>query len=88
MSVPFTNGLMPMCQRNVVLYCETSLCLTDSLSVSCLIRNLYKDYKTLELSCQTQEEIDSWKASFLRAGVYPERNKENDEDEESVSIYF
>ncbi|XP_030853444.1 dynamin-1 isoform X3 [Strongylocentrotus purpuratus] len=45
-------------------------------------RNIYKDHKTLELSCQTSEEVDSWKASFLRAGVYPERNKENDEDDE------
>ena len=47
--------------------------------------NLYRNCKTLELSCQTQEEIDSWKASFLRAGVYPERNKENVDDEDPVS---
>lgn len=37
-------------------------------------RNVYKDYKQLELSCESQEDVDSWKASFLRAGVYPERN--------------
>ncbi|XP_023931417.1 dynamin-1 isoform X2 [Lingula anatina] len=36
-------------------------------------RNVYKDYKQLELSCESVEELDSWKASFLRAGVYPER---------------
>ena len=48
---------------------------------------MYKDYKQLELSTETQEEIDSWKASFLRAGVYPERTKDEGEDE-SVSIYF
>uniref|UniRef100_A0A8C2GPL7 dynamin GTPase n=1 Tax=Cyprinus carpio TaxID=7962 RepID=A0A8C2GPL7_CYPCA len=36
-------------------------------------RNVYKDYRQLELACDTQEEVDSWKASFLRAGVYPER---------------
>lgn len=36
-------------------------------------RNIYKDFKTLELSCESQEEVDSWKASFLRAGVYPEK---------------
>ncbi|PKU36615.1 dynamin-1 [Limosa lapponica baueri] len=35
--------------------------------------NVYKDYRQLELACETQEEVDSWKASFLRAGVYPER---------------
>ncbi|OWK10611.1 DNM1 [Cervus elaphus hippelaphus] len=32
-----------------------------------------EDYRQLELACETQEEVDSWKASFLRAGVYPER---------------
>uniref|UniRef100_A0A8C2ZCX8 Interferon-induced GTP-binding protein Mx n=1 Tax=Cyclopterus lumpus TaxID=8103 RepID=A0A8C2ZCX8_CYCLU len=36
-------------------------------------RNVYKDYRQLELACETQEDIDAWKASFLRAGVYPER---------------
>ncbi|KAG8225579.1 hypothetical protein J437_LFUL002096 [Ladona fulva] len=36
-------------------------------------RNIYKDFKQLELSCETQDEVDSWKASFLRAGVYPEK---------------
>lgn len=34
---------------------------------------MYKDYRQLELACETQEDIDAWKASFLRAGVYPER---------------
>ena len=42
-------------------------------------RNVYKDYKQLELSADTQEDVDSWKASLLRAGVYPERAKEVDE---------
>ena len=40
-------------------------------------RNVYKDYKQLELSCESQEDVDSWKASFLRAGVYPERNADS-----------
>ncbi|XP_012251681.1 dynamin isoform X6 [Athalia rosae] len=39
-------------------------------------RNVYKDYKQLELSCETQDDVDSWKASFLRAGVYPEKATE------------
>ncbi len=39
-------------------------------------RNVYKDFKTLDLSCETQDEVDSWKASFLRAGVYPEKSSE------------
>ncbi|XP_072935064.1 dynamin isoform X6 [Epargyreus clarus] len=51
-------------------------------------RNVYKDYKQLELSCETQDDVDSWKASFLRAGVYPEKNSEasnGDENEGSES---
>uniref|UniRef100_A0A665W8D9 Interferon-induced GTP-binding protein Mx n=1 Tax=Echeneis naucrates TaxID=173247 RepID=A0A665W8D9_ECHNA len=48
-------------------------------------RNVYKDYRQLELASESQEEVDSWKASFLRAGVYPERSvdKEKVEAEES-----
>uniref|UniRef100_A0A1I8FE18 PH domain-containing protein n=1 Tax=Macrostomum lignano TaxID=282301 RepID=A0A1I8FE18_9PLAT len=42
--------------------------------------NTYKDYKTLELAAESADEVDSWKASFLRAGVYPEReSRETDE---------
>ncbi|XP_059197106.1 dynamin 3a isoform X2 [Centropristis striata] len=37
------------------------------------LRNVYKDYKCLELACDSQEELDSWKASLLQAGVYPEK---------------
>ncbi|GBO35882.1 Dynamin-1, partial [Araneus ventricosus] len=48
--------------------------------------NVYKDYKQLELSCESLEEVDSWKASFLRAGVYPERtSSESMNGEESSS---
>lgn len=35
-----------------------------------------QDYKQLELSCENQDDVDSWKASFLRAGVYPEKTSE------------
>ncbi|XP_034002997.1 dynamin 3a isoform X3 [Trematomus bernacchii] len=37
------------------------------------LRNVYKDYKSLELACGSQEQLDSWKASLLQAGVYPEK---------------
>ncbi|NWU00148.1 DYN2 protein, partial [Urocynchramus pylzowi] len=36
-------------------------------------RNVYKDLRQIELACDSQEDVDSWKASFLRAGVYPEK---------------
>ncbi|KAG8194558.1 hypothetical protein JTE90_013303 [Oedothorax gibbosus] len=53
-------------------------------------RNVFKDYKQLELSCESQEEVDSWKASFLRAGVYPERsshqNGDVEENDQSTSL--
>ncbi|XP_056137102.1 dynamin-2-like isoform X3 [Lampris incognitus] len=43
-------------------------------------RNVYKDLRQIELACDTQEDVDSWKASFLRAGVYPEKDQaDNDE---------
>uniref|UniRef100_A0A3P8P9H2 Interferon-induced GTP-binding protein Mx n=1 Tax=Astatotilapia calliptera TaxID=8154 RepID=A0A3P8P9H2_ASTCA len=38
-------------------------------------RNVYKDYRQLELASESQDEVDGWKASFLRAGVYPERSE-------------
>lgn len=45
-------------------------------------RNVYKDWKALELSCESQDDVDSWKASFLRAGVYPEKSSESANGEE------
>ncbi|NP_001232894.1 dynamin-1a [Danio rerio] len=54
-------------------------------------RNVYKDYRQLELACESQEEVDGWKASFLRAGVYPERvveKEKNDAGEENGSDGF
>ncbi|XP_034566373.1 dynamin-1a isoform X2 [Notolabrus celidotus] len=44
-------------------------------------RNVYKDYRQLELACEGQEDVDAWKASFLRAGVYPERVVSEGSDE-------
>lgn len=38
-------------------------------------KNIYKDFKNLELSCESQEEVDSWKASFVRAGVYLDKSQ-------------
>ncbi len=45
-----------------------------------VFRNIYKDYKQLELSAQTLDEVDAWKASFLRAGVYPEKEHVPDDE--------
>ncbi|XP_073697026.1 dynamin-1-like [Garra rufa] len=54
-------------------------------------RNVYKDYRQLELACESQEDVDGWKASFLRAGVYPERvveKEKSDAGEENGSDNF
>ena len=45
----------------------------------CINRNVYKDREQLELSFQSEEDAESWKASFLRAGVYPESETAHDE---------
>ena len=49
-------------------------------------RNVCKDWKSLELSCESQDDVDSWKASFLRAGVYPEKSGGSMNGEGEVSI--
>ncbi|XP_062334467.1 dynamin-1a [Osmerus eperlanus] len=54
-------------------------------------RNVYKDYRQLELACDSQEDVDGWKSSFLRAGVYPEHvmeKEKNDTGEENGSDNF
>lgn len=38
--------------------------------------NVFKDHKTLDLACDTESHMEDWKGSFLRAGVYPERDEE------------
>ncbi|KAK2833332.1 hypothetical protein Q5P01_017221 [Channa striata] len=43
-------------------------------------RNVYKDLRQIELACESQEDVDSWKASFLRAGVYPEKDQAETEE--------
>nr|XP_055062455.1 dynamin-2 isoform X1 [Misgurnus anguillicaudatus] len=52
-------------------------------------RNVYKDLRQIELACDSQEDVDSWKASFLRAGVYPEKDQvenENSGPNDSISM--
>ncbi|XP_037530780.1 dynamin 3a isoform X1 [Nematolebias whitei] len=48
-------------------------------------RNVYKDHRCLELACNSQEELDSWKASLLRAGVYPEKAEEKENGPETFT---
>ncbi|CAL8078460.1 unnamed protein product [Calicophoron daubneyi] len=45
--------------------------------------NVFKDYKTLDLSADTNEAVEAWKAALHRAGVYPERppKKEGESDD-------
>uniref|UniRef100_A0AAZ3RAN6 Dynamin-2 n=1 Tax=Oncorhynchus tshawytscha TaxID=74940 RepID=A0AAZ3RAN6_ONCTS len=49
-------------------------------------RNVYKDLRQIELACDTQEDVDSWKASFLRAGVYPEKDQDQKNPSQSESF--
>ncbi|VDN85246.1 unnamed protein product, partial [Brugia pahangi] len=49
-------------------------------------KNIYKDYKQLELSASNLDEVDAWKASFLRAGVYPEKEKPAGDNETVTEI--
>lgn len=48
----------------------------------------YKDKEQLELLAQSEEDMDNWKASFLRAGVYPTVQEDDDDvpDEELGSV--
>ncbi|XP_051776497.1 dynamin-3 isoform X3 [Erpetoichthys calabaricus] len=50
-------------------------------------RNVYKDLRQIELACDSQEDVDSWKASFLRAGVYPEKDQVENEESGPVDTF-
>ena len=47
-------------------------------------RNIYKDKQDLELIAQSEDEVDNWKASLLRAGVYPVQDKSERVEEDDV----
>ncbi|XP_051797523.1 dynamin-3 isoform X4 [Acanthochromis polyacanthus] len=70
----------------MILYAGVSLCFGVRLHsqavmfVIYLYRNVYKDLRQIELACDSQEDVDSWKASFLRAGVYPEKDQVENEE--------
>ena len=49
-------------------------------------RNIFKDIKTLELTTDGEETLELWKAAFLRSGVYPEKNE--DEDDGQVYVLY
>eukprot|EP00048_Salpingoeca_helianthica_P014511 m.222047 g.222047 ORF g.222047 m.222047 type:complete len:832 (+) comp15947_c0_seq1:403-2898(+) len=44
-------------------------------------KNVWKDHKTLDLAATSVEEMESWQASFLRAGVYPVHMEEDPQPE-------
>ncbi|KAJ3594565.1 hypothetical protein NHX12_003872 [Muraenolepis orangiensis] len=51
-------------------------------------RNVYKDNRTLELACDSQEDVDSWKSSLLRAGVYTEKTTTVESESTTTSENF
>lgn len=70
--------------------CENSSALLSLLCVQyvqCIrtrmYRNVYKDLKQLEMAADTMEDLENWKASFMRAGVFPEKKQE----EQQVGVY-
>lgn len=68
----WTLTLLPTLVLIMFLYCSLFLLFSPPTS-----RNVYKDLRQIELACDSQEDVDSWKASFLRAGVYPEKDQVN-----------
>ncbi|KAK0403732.1 hypothetical protein QR680_017093 [Steinernema hermaphroditum] len=49
-------------------------------------KNIYKDLKSLELGAATLDDVEAWKASFLRAGIYPEVGNQPAEDEDGNPV--
>ncbi|CAF1394886.1 unnamed protein product [Adineta steineri] len=49
-------------------------------------KNVYREHKTLELSVDSIEELDTWKASFLRAGIYPEHEQPSDDPQAAAAV--
>jgi dynamin GTPase len=69
-------------------YSKFSKILLILFSYKISFRNVFKEHKTLELSVENTEELDTWKASFLRAGVYPEREQRQDETSVNKTTKF
>lgn len=65
------------CTFSIIKYCVVFVC----------SRFLFKDHKQLDLSCDSLEDCDGWKASFLRAGVYPEKDEEEDDRVRSLVAF-
>lgn len=80
-----------MCERERVLLRlfvrECTCCHGNQLTDYFPCRNVYKDYRHLELACDTQDDVDSWKASLLRAGVYPEKTTVSTETHWILYLY-
>eukprot|EP00049_Salpingoeca_infusionum_P025257 m.18397 g.18397 ORF g.18397 m.18397 type:complete len:829 (-) comp7819_c0_seq1:334-2820(-) len=47
---------------------------------------LFKNHETLELIAESEEQMESWQASFLRAGVQPSNSAAEDDTLESESF--
>lgn len=49
--------------------------------------NLYKDHKTLDLSADTEEAVEAWKAALVRAGVFHDPSGKPDEQVSNQGLY-
>lgn len=64
-----------LCVCVCFVWCSAASCVRPLHVFDPPRRNVYKDLRQIELACDSQEDVDSWKASFLRAGVYPEKDQ-------------
>ena len=48
--------------------------------------NVFKEHERLDLSCETEDEKEDWKASLLRAGVYPAKEEVPAEDQIEAEV--
>lgn len=44
---------------------------------------LFKNHERLDLTADSREAMESWQASFLRAGVYPQRGEDLDDQSDT-----
>jgi len=47
-------------------------------------RYLFREYRELSLNAKDEDEMEDWRASFLRAGIFPDRTNEFEESQDDA----